>query len=95
MTECICGRKLDGYTVSRFQHNVTLAAGTDSAANVTIAGMVAGDRIVSVLAFTTAASIASVADRTSEYVAGSGAMVKAAGTDEQNNQLIVFWIDLT
>jgi len=74
---------------------VTLAAGTASGANVTIAGMVVGDELVSVLAFTTAAAIASVADRTAEYVVGAGVLTKAAGTDESNNQLIVFWNDLT
>jgi hypothetical protein len=74
---------------------VTLAAGTASGANVTIAGMAVGDEIVSVLSFTTAAAIATVADRTSEYVAGAGVMTKAAGTNDTNNQLLVIWNDLT
>lgn len=74
---------------------VTLAAGTDSAANVTVSGMATGDELVSVLSFTTAAAIATVADRTSEYVIGTGQLTKAAGTDERNNQLLIIWNDLT
>jgi len=76
-------------------NKVTLAAGTAGGANVTIAGMVVGDELVSVLSFTTAAAIATLADRTSEYVIGAGVLTKAAGTDESNNQLVVFWNDLT
>jgi hypothetical protein len=74
---------------------LTLAAGTAAATNVNIAGIVVGDELVSVLSFTTAAAIASVADRTSEYVVGAGVLTKAAGTDETNNQLVVIWNDLT
>lgn len=74
---------------------VTLANGTTSGANVTIAGMVVGDELVSVLSFTTAAAIATVVDRTSEYVVEAGVLTKAAGTDESNNQLLVVWNDLT
>jgi len=74
---------------------VTLAAGTNSGANVTIAGIAVGDEVVAVLSFTTAAAIATVADRTAEYVAGAGVLTKAAGTDDRNNQLVVFWNDLT
>ncbi len=74
---------------------VTLAAGTASGANVTIADMVVGDELVSVLSFTTAAAIATVADRTAEYVVGAGVLTKAAGTEETNNQLVVIWNDLT
>ena len=72
---------------------VTLAAGTAAAANVTIAGLLAGDTLVSVLSFTTAAAIASVADRTAEYVTGAGVLTKSAGTNETGNQLIIFWVD--
>ena len=72
---------------------VTLKAGTAAATDVTVTGMVAADTLVSVLSFTTAASIASVADRTSEYVPQAGGLDKAAGTDETNNQLVVIWYD--
>jgi hypothetical protein len=72
---------------------VTLAAGGDTAADVTVSGMTAKDLIVSVLSFTTASSIASVADRTTEYTAAAGKMTKS-GTDERNNQLVIFWVKL-
>lgn len=72
---------------------VTLAAGTGAGANVTVTGMVAADTLISVLSFATAAAIATVADRTAEYVAGAGVLTKAAGTDETGNQLIIFWVD--
>jgi len=57
--------------------------------------MASGNELVSVLALTTKASIATLANRTSEYTVGSGKIVKAAGTDETDNQLIVIWNDLT
>jgi hypothetical protein len=72
---------------------VSLAAGTAAGADVAIAAIAAGDEIVSVLSFTTAAAIASVADRTSEYAAKAGGLTKAAGTDETNNQLVVIWVN--
>lgn len=73
--------------------HVGLYAGTASGANITgVTGMTAADEIVSVLSFTTAASIASVADRTSEYAAGAGLMTKSAGTVETNNQILAIWL---
>ena len=74
---------------------VTLAAGTGSGTDVTVAGMVVGDELVSVLSFITAAAIASVNDRTSEYTVQAGGLDKAAGTNETNNQLLIIWLDLT
>lgn len=75
------------------QLKVTVVDGTAAAANVTVTGMTASDTIIKVLAFVTKASIATMADRTSEYAAGSGVMTKAAGTDDSSNQLLVIWID--
>ncbi len=76
--------------------NITLADGTAAAADVTIAGIVSGDELVSVLSYSTKASIATVAERTSEYVVGAGVLTKAGGTDESApNQLVVTWLDLT
>jgi hypothetical protein len=72
---------------------VTLADGTGAGADVTVTGMVAADTLVSVLAMATKASIATMTDKTSEYVPKAGGLTKAAGTDETNNQLIIFWID--
>ena len=75
---------------------ITLADGTAAAADVTIAGMVVGDELISVLSYSTKAAIATVAERTSEYVVGAGVLTKAAGTDESApNQLVVVWNDLT
>lgn len=74
---------------------VTIADGTASATNVTVSGMAVGDELVSVLALATKASIATMADRTSEYAVGAGVLTKAAGTNETGNQLIIVWNDLT
>lgn len=73
----------------------TLAAGTAAATNVTVSGMVVGDELISVIAYTTAASIASMADRTSEYAVASGHLYKAAGTNSTGNQLDILWLDRT
>ena len=73
----------------------TLADGTASATDVTVTGMAVGDELVSVIAMTTKAAITSMADRTSEYVVGAGKLVKAAGTNETDNQLLIEWLDLT
>lgn len=70
---------------------ILTAAGTASSANVTVANMTAADEIVYVGSMTTAASIATWADRTAEYAAGAGVMVKAAGTNETNNLLLIVW----
>lgn len=74
---------------------VTVVDGTAAATDVTVSGMAVGDELVSVLALTTKASIATLADRTSEYTVGAGKLVKVAGTNEGSNQLIVIWNDLT
>jgi len=74
---------------------LTVVDGTAAATDVTVTGMAVGDELVSVLALTTKASIATLADRTSEYTVQAGGLDKAAGTDETNNQLLVFWNDLT
>lgn len=74
---------------------VTIADGTAAATNVTVSGMAVGDELVSVLALATKASIATMADRTSEYAVRAGVLTKAAGTNETGNQLIIVWNDLT
>jgi len=73
----------------------TLANGTASATDVTVSGMAVGDELVSVISYTTKAAIASMVDRTSEYTVGAGKLVKAAGTNETDNQLDIIWNDLT
>lgn len=73
----------------------TLVAGTAAATNVTVSGMSIGDELISVIAYTTAVSIASMADRTSEYAIASGHLYKAAGTNSTGNQLDIMWLDRT
>jgi hypothetical protein len=73
----------------------TLADGTASATDVTVSGMAVGDELVSVVSYTTKAAITSMVDRTSEYTVGAGKLVKAAGTNETDNQLDIIWNDLT
>lgn len=82
---------IEGNTVAPGSLTVALVAGTDAKTDATISGMTTADTLVSVLSFVTASSIASVADRTSEYVVGTGKLVKAAGTDDRNNQLVVMY----
>lgn len=72
-----------------------LANGTASATDVTVSGMAVGDELVSVISYTTEAAITSMADRTSEYTVGAGKLIKAAGTNETDNQLDIIWNDLT
>lgn len=72
-----------------------LADGTAAATDVNVAGMAVGDELVSVIALTTKAAIATAVDRTSEYAVGAAKLVKAAGTDETNNQLLITYLDLT
>ena len=74
---------------------VALAAGGASGADVTVAAIAVGDELVAVLSFTTAAAIATVADRTAEYAIQAGGLDKAAGTNETNNQLVIIYLDLT
>lgn len=70
--------------------HVDLAAGTNSGSDVTITNMTSTSEIVKVLAFLPATP--GLSDRTVEYVAGSGKAVKANGTDDRNNQLLIVWI---
>lgn len=74
---------------------ITFANGTAAATPVTIAGMVVGDELVAVMSFATAAVLATLNNRTSEYTVGAGVLGKAGGTNETGNQLIVFWNDIT
>lgn len=72
-----------------------LADGTGQATDVTVAGMAVGDELVAVLSLTTKAAITTMTNRTSEYAIGAGKLVKAAGTVETGNQLIIIYLDLT
>ncbi|HOV82043.1 MAG TPA: hypothetical protein PLQ01_05110 [Methanothrix sp.] len=72
-----------------------LADGTAAATDVTVAGMAAGDELISVHSQATKSSIATITDRTSEYTVGAGKLVKAAGTNETSNQLDIWYWDRT
>lgn len=72
-----------------------IADGTAAKTDVTVTGMAVGDELVAVLALTTKADIATMANRTSEYAIGAGKLTKADGTDETGNQLLIIYLDLT
>lgn len=72
-----------------------LKDGTAAATDVTVTGMAVGDELISVHAQATKAAVATITDRTSEYAVGAGKLVKAAGTDETNNQLDIWYWDRT
>jgi len=72
-----------------------LADGTAAATDVTVAGMVVGDELISVHSQATKSSISTITDRTSEYTVGAEKLVKAAGTNETGNQLDIWYWDRT
>lgn len=72
---------------------VVKAAGTDAATDVTVAAMAVGDSLITVLSVVV--NTGAVHDRTSEYEVGAGKLVKAAGTDDRNNSLIIIYANLT
>jgi hypothetical protein len=65
--------------------------------SITVTGMVAGDRIVAVLVFTTAASIATLAAKAlADISAGAGVIsVNANAANNSANQYVVIWEDRT
>jgi hypothetical protein len=71
--------------------HVTGAAAGDH----TVSGISLGDRIVSVLHLSTAASIATAGDLTSEFSIDDTNTITNTTTDTTNDLLIVFWEDLT
>jgi hypothetical protein len=61
-----------------------------AAGDVTVTGILATDVLVSVLVFTTAASIASLADLTSEFtITGADTINNTSGTSTANNRVVV------
>jgi hypothetical protein len=72
-----------------------LANGTAAAADVTVTGMAVGDELISVHSQATKAAVGTITNRTSEYAVGTGKLVKAAGTDETDNQLDIWYWDRT
>ncbi len=72
-----------------------LADGTAAATAVTVAGMAVGDELISVHSQATKAAVATITDRTAEYAIGAGELTKAAGTNETDNQLDIWYWDRT
>jgi hypothetical protein len=73
---------------------ISLLAG-GAAGDHVIAGIAVGDELVKVLHISTAASVATIADLTSEFTVAAGKITNAEGTDTSDDQLLVFWNDLT
>lgn len=74
---------------------VNLLAGA-AAGNITLTGIAVGDELAFVGVFTTAASIATLADLTAEFsVTATNTINNTGGTATTNNQLLVMWIDRT
>lgn len=73
---------------------ISLLAG-GAAGDHVIAGIAVGDELVKVLHISTAVSIATIADLTSEFTVAAGKITNALGTDTTDDQLLVFWNDLT
>lgn len=73
---------------------ISLLAG-GAAGDHVIADIAVGDELVKVLHISTAASVATIADLTSEFTVAAGKITNALGTDTTSDQLLVFWSDLT
>lgn len=78
---------------SGFQ-KIDLLAGAAAGDHV-IAAIAVGDELVKVLHISTAASVATIADLTSEFTVAAGKITNDLGTDTSDDQLLVFWNDLT
>ena len=75
--------------------NVTLVAG-GSAGDHTVTGITTSDEIAFVGHFSTAASIATLADLTSEFtITAADTINNVGGTDTSSDQLMVIWLDLS
>ena len=70
---------------------VALADG-GAAGDITVAGMTATCRIAFVGHISTKASIATLADLTSEFTAGAGVINNGGGTDTSSDQLLIIYV---
>lgn len=75
---------------------ISVVAGEDETAThqITVTGMAAGDIVVAVLVFTTAASIATMAAHAGTLTAASGKITPGTEVVNTGNQYVVFWIDV-
>ena len=87
----------DAVTKAKFAGGVFKVAIIDggSAGDHTVTGIAVGDTLVMVLHITTKASIATMADLTSEFTVAAGKITNATGTNTTSDQLLIFYEDLT
>lgn len=63
--------------------------------NIGVTGMAVGDEVISVLVFTTKASIATMAAHAGTFTAAANGCTAGTPVDNTNNQYLVTWIDKT
>lgn len=97
MADCVCGRKLDAYPISKFLPMVSVVDGENegSTHQITCTGMAAGDKVISVLVLTTKASIATLAAHAGTFLCAADKIVPGTEVNNTSNQYIIFWLDLT
>lgn len=78
---------------SAFNLQFALLAGTTATTDIAVTGIVTTDKIVWCGEFTSTASIASLADRTSETSITSNGQIQLASTNSTSNSLLLIWID--
>lgn len=79
----------------KYDLKTTLVAGGSAGAH-TVTGIAVGDELAFVGHFSTAASIATLADLTSEFsISDTNEIDNTDGTDTSSDQLMVIWVDRT
>jgi hypothetical protein len=75
----------------------TVADGADETSThlIPVTGMATGDEVVSVLVFTTKASIATMAAHAGTFTATTNGITPGTDVDNSGNQYLVTWIDKT
>ena len=87
----------DAVTKAKFAGGVSKIAIIDggAAGDHTVTGIAVGDILVMVLHITTKAAIATMADLTSEFTVAAGKINNTDGTATTDDQLLIFYEDLT
>jgi len=80
-------------SLDKFNLNVTLVDGVN-ATTATLTGIATEDRILSVMLFSTKASVATVTDITDD-VTITAANTITVGSDYSNDLMQVFWVDMS
>lgn len=79
----------------KYNLNTSVIAG-GAAGDHTVTGIALGDEIVAVLEFATAASIATLTDRTAEFtITAADTINNTGGTATTSDSLLVIWVDRT